>query len=561
MADSFFADLDQQKSEPSAGGSFFGDLAPKPEKPTPATASASDPTLAPRASDFVPSWRSPLTAGAGAVTGAAQFVKGGINTILHPYEAAKGMYGTAKTAYGEAKSGQYLPAIATAAGVAGFDEPRMASQWQAGNGAAAVGEATPMAVMTALGAERAAGRGAPDLAPVKEGAARMLRTEGGTGEVRPVVTGAARAGTAIHGLMHGNPWEAMISERVPDFLENHVPRNEPAGPGAVTTGPNPPAKLPVVSDQPFALHQEEAPRSEPVQQGLNFPKIEEPAPAPTGKALMDQFGKQVQEGAGWKPLNQQLPLRNQVSYTTDSNGIRWAKTPDSPAPVSIPMRMTDPGEMEAYARDKLGLQKTFSPGTATPAQRTWRNPAELNYPEIGAGKMVRGEPGGSAPSYLPEIVNEGVGRQYGAGPLETDKPLNAQFGANPDSPPSRQVELETKYPDKAIRQMVHANGEDMVDAVGGDHELLKAVHDLKNPDVRQAMINSGEDMGQKMINNRKASGDVSRQEAFAKLLKKGYTPREIVELAQRPLAGAGEAESKPGPQKWQPLSPAQTGTK
>jgi uncharacterized protein YajQ (UPF0234 family) len=131
----------------------------------------------------------------------------------------------------------------------------------------------------------------------------------------------------------------------------------------------------------------------------------------------------------------------------------------------------------------------------------------------------------------------------GAPPLEANVPLREQFKPRPEAPPSRQVTLEEKYPDKAVRQMVHANGEEIVQAVGDDKELMQQVHDLTNPDVREAMIGSGEDMGQRSIGNRKATGNqITRQEAFKKMLDKGLTPKQIVDLAKRTRTKEPEQE-------------------
>jgi hypothetical protein len=146
---------------------------------------------------------------------------------------------------------------------------------------------------------------------------------------------------------------------------------------------------------------------------------------------------------------------------------------------------------------------------------------------------------------FPKSLTEEPARQMGGGPLRPGVSLREQPNFSEAPVRSEQARLEEKFPDKADRQMVHANGEEMVDAVGNDPDTMKAVHDLTNPDVRQAMINSGEDMGQQMINNRKASGDVSRQDAFKKLLAKGYTPKDIVNLAKK----QSTVEARPGPQR------------
>ena len=94
----------------------------------------------------------------------------------------------------------------------------------------------------------------------------------------------------------------------------------------------------------------------------------------------------------------------------------------------------------------------------------------------------------------------------------------------------------------------------MIDAIGDDRETMKAIHDLKNPDVRQAAMNLGENMVRDdgspiMVNNRMLSGDISRQKMFERLLNKGYTPQEIIEAAHAELEPAMAGSGKPGPMR------------
>lgn len=94
--------------------------------------------------------------------------------------------------------------------------------------------------------------------------------------------------------------------------------------------------------------------------------------------------------------------------------------------------------------------------------------------------------------------------------------------------------IKAKYPDPAVRQMVRANGEQMYEAAKGNPETLKAIHDLTRVELRQALINAGEDMGQQTVSNSKFAGEggLPREEAFKRLLQKGHTPEDIVRLAK-----------------------------
>jgi hypothetical protein len=86
--------------------------------------------------------------------------------------------------------------------------------------------------------------------------------------------------------------------------------------------------------------------------------------------------------------------------------------------------------------------------------------------------------------------------------------------------------------------MVRANGERIVQAVGDDVDTMKAVHDLTRVDLRQALLNSGEDMGQRTVSNSKFAGEgsITREDAFNRLLGKGLKPQDIVRLAKQPVA-------------------------
>ena len=178
-----------------------------------------------------------------------------------------------------------------------------------------------------------------------------------------------------------------------------------------------------------------------------------------------------------------------------------------------------------------------------------REPIVKTVPGLEEGPL-RAKAGEQIPTMPPEEV----GRLMGAPPLQGNIPLREQLTPTGNEPPSRQLTLEQKYPDREVRQLVHANGEDIVQAAGNDRETLKAIHDLKNTDVRQAMINSGEDMGQQSIGNRKAMGEsqLSRQDAFKRLLAKGYTPKQIVELAQQ-TSDSIPTLAKPGPMRYETI--------
>ena len=136
-----------------------GEIIYDPAATSAAPSGDSQPITAPKLSDFVPDSNTIPNLAKGAGQGVINMGKGIVNTVLHPIDAAEGIGKTLKDTYREAKSGQYLPAAATALGMAGFDEPHLAQLWNQGEGSRAIGEATPMAIADAVTAEKMAGRG------------------------------------------------------------------------------------------------------------------------------------------------------------------------------------------------------------------------------------------------------------------------------------------------------------------------------------------------------------------------------------------------------------------
>jgi hypothetical protein len=133
-----------------------------------------------------------------------------------------------------------------------------------------------------------------------------------------------------------------------------------------------------------------------------------------------------------------------------------------------------------------------------------------------------------------------VDQATGVKPLKADVALREQLSKIPTNMPSEVDPLKQKYPDPAVRQMVRANGEKIYEAAKGNPKTMKAIHDLTRVDLRQALINAGEDMGQKTVSDSKFAGEgsIPREEAFNRLLAKGHSPEQILELAKAEMKGA-----------------------
>ena len=200
-----------------------------------------------------------------------------------------------------------------------------------------------------------------------------------------------------------------------------------------------------------------------------------------------------------------------------------------------------PGEREAVPPARIPtVEPKPAPAPATTMPAVESKPAApaapTAIPTVGAQPSTR-----ASVEKIGNLIEQGAGTQ----PLKPNVPLREQFPAQakPVATVAETDPLKVKYPDPAVRQLVRANGEPIYLAAKGDPATIKAIHDLTRVDLRQALINSGEDMGQITVSDSKFAGpgSISRQDAFGRLLKKGYSPQEIVDLAKKEMAQGGHA--------------------
>jgi hypothetical protein len=191
------------------------------------------------------------------------------------------------------------------------------------------------------------------------------------------------------------------------------------------------------------------------------------------------------------------------------------------------------------------------PGTITPEPGLVGNdylPENL-VPET---KPAAG-PLGSAYSALParsqvSRVADMVERSLGGTPLEGDVSLREQLQALQKSERSTPLETAERTALKRLRgmsddavnalsdeevhekltermstrQFAHTNGDELDRAIpyGPEGNVLRAkLHALSNIELRQLAINLGEDMSDEQIGRAKASGRITREEVFNRLLK------------------------------------------
>ena len=120
-------------------------------------------------------------------------------------------------------------------------------------------------------------------------------------------------------------------------------------------------------------------------------------------------------------------------------------------------------------------------------------------------------------------LNDILDQQMGVQKLDQKVPLREQI--NPSA--STEVPIHRN-------PMEVANGKLIFDAAKGSPSTLNDIHNLTRVEIRQALINSGEDMGQVTISSSKyaGTGAISREVAFNRLLAKGYSPEQILKLAK-----------------------------
>lgn len=229
-------------------------------------------------------------------------------------------------------------------------------------------------------------------------------------------------------------------------------------------------------------------------------------------------------------------------------GAEEAAAPEAAAGARLePFRLTaPPSDTEAAIQGRLPFGRGETP---TPGQKAPVTAPQAQEPANGGrlqpiGKRV-GDIVDQATGSKPLEKNVPIGEQLTPaakrGTLDTANQRLADVFDQATEPKTAETDpIKTKYPDPEVRRFVRANGERIVEAANGNPETLKAIHDLTRVDLRQALINAGEDMGQTTVSNSKFAGEgsIGREEAFDRLLGKGHSPDDIVRLAKQ--TGEGE---------------------
>lgn len=262
----------------------------------------------------------------------------------------------------------------------------------------------------------------------------------------------------------------------------------------------------------------------------------------------------VNQATGVKPLQPNVPLREQL--TTPSQPLYHGTGSSFKGFIGGEGRGTAtgnptgelgtfftklPGEANRYVTDFHGgtgkiieadvpLKKPYEMSMSefnsltTPKDLTNPNWAELRAKSAALRENLK------AQGYDGIVV--GKGGRYEETVVFDPKNINVRNISEVDP-------IKAKYPDPNVRQMVRANGEKIYEAAKGDPATVKAIHDLTRVDLRQALVNAGEDMGQMTVSNSKfaGQGSITREDAFNRLLEKGLKPNDIVRLAKTVPAG------------------------
>ena len=245
----------------------------------------------------------------------------------------------------------------------------------------------------------------------------------------------------------------------------------------------------------------------------------------------------VANSTGVKPLEPNVPLREQVPVAKPATPT----TPAQPAP-NYAYRVRSQGE-EGLPIGGSGSNAAHATTTLEDAQRlapgresVTGEPQEIVRFDLNGKDHVR-IPRDNGPDWVrmnQPLSESDVQRADVNGNFAEAKPA-APKPAAPAATSGETDPLKIKYPDPAQRQMVRANGERIVQAIGNDPDTMKAVHNLTRVDLRQAAINHGIDMGQTTVSNSKFAGEgsITREAMFNKLLDAGLKPSEIVSLAKQ----------------------------
>lgn len=337
-------------------------------------------------------------------------------------------------------------------------------------------EPPPLEETAAIPGETAAERLRAHRGDVRTPMPRPATIRRGPGEILPEAVSSGpevRVGEAPRSGTSTLPGGGIIKRPPAGLLPENVPSAPlPARPLKTIPQAGTIPEKSVVSSAPFELEAPPAEREPAVQTELEMPKEK--------KGSVRRIGELIEQGTGADRLKT-IPLREQIGRP----------------PVTLPGRQ---------------IGNTVAPEVS----------------EATGPRTV-------APEKVPAKFAEEVGKATGAQGPKPGMTLKASIeNPNAEAAETPKARLQRIYPDSGTRQQVHIVGEDFYEAAKHDPELVKAGTKLTGPEVRQAGINLGEDLGQMSIGSRKATGNQIRPaEMLSRLIQKGHMPEQIIQAARQ----------------------------
>jgi soluble lytic murein transglycosylase-like protein len=376
---------------------------------------------------------------------------------------------------------------------------------------------------------------------------------GKTGPVRNVVAkgikvGAAGLGAEIRGVpgaIAGGALGDVVADAVTGV--NPLTRNQliersfsktlhPQGTGVITGGATPaaataPAGQPTPGQPVPAATQAQTPAA-------TAPANPTAQPAQTATATTAQPAAATPANATSATTPAAAP--EPITYRTDNNGIRWAKSADSPAEVSVPKNL-EGDAADAYARGKIDLQKEFAASRKAPEVKTEPKPApkvEVKAepkPEPKAAKPKRQAAGGlgvlagnanaaeresegagdnwsvvnqtpevsaakaeTEPADIPSLLDKAA-REHGVPPEILHAQARQESGLNPDAvSPKGATGVMQLMP--ATADQLGVDPEDPAENINGGAQYLKQMRErFGSYDKALAAYNAGPERVQKSI--------------------------------------------------------------
>lgn len=242
-----------------------------------------------------------------------------------------------------------------------------------------------------------------------------------------------------------------------------------------------------------------------------------------------------------------------LDATEENQSYAGEKEPSASKPAVEPM---------AYRARSVGDQgvpykpETRAQATTSEAQARSYEPGRgdiVGKPQETVGINLAKTPGfsvmGDGPAKyvkfhgdVPEQAIRPLGEAKPSTPAATIKPtvskiadqVESALGGKKLAPnvPLRQQGPAALMEPEHMGQFARANGLDLHKAIPEtpQGDVLRAkIHNMTNVQVRQLAINTGEDMGQSRVGNRKGTDDVPRQEVLKRIMAK-HSPEEIGKL-------------------------------